>query len=313
MHNDRILARVGKRVCDEPLTSEEAIKQAGLDWEVKVRPLYVQDNDSLIDTFNIVQRHKAIVREDNQQVLGVVGKNYRPVQNADAFKFMDELVQDGSMRYHTVGNLRGGKRVWLLGKTGSFEPVQGDEVGKYIFLWNSHDGSTSLKCMTTTIRVVCENAVASAMRHSENNVSVRHTTTLNDRIIEAKEIMAAANKQFQQFEEFSKFAAGKQFNTQLFEKFALDLFPEPPKDVNMPSREKARNEITRLFEEGTGNDMKNVAGTAWAAFNAVTEYVNYYKPVRGQEQDQKRFEYTLLGGGADLTNKAHNAIMRLAA
>jgi hypothetical protein len=70
---------LGTYVGDSPVTSEEAIQAAGLDWEVEKRPLWTADaagNPTLeVDT------HMAVVRVTDDQKLGIVGSNYVPVQN----------------------------------------------------------------------------------------------------------------------------------------------------------------------------------------------------------------------------------------
>ncbi len=35
------------------------------------------------------------------------------------------------------------------------------------------------------------------------------------------------------------------------------------------------DDIKRLFESGRGNDLPSIKGTYWAAYNAVTEYLQY--------------------------------------
>jgi hypothetical protein len=44
------------------------------------------------------------------------------------------------------------------------------------------------------------------------------------------------------------------------------------------------DEIATLFEQGRGNDLPGVRGTAWAAYNAVTEQLTWN---RGNSQDQR--------------------------
>lgn len=82
-------------------TSAEAIAFAGLDYTVEKRPLFTLDNanmrlqnvtddDDVIFTASsdiTVPNYYATVRTDNEDVLGVVGKDYCVVQNHDAFSF----------------------------------------------------------------------------------------------------------------------------------------------------------------------------------------------------------------------------------
>jgi hypothetical protein len=58
--------------------------------------------------------------------------------------------------------------------------------------------------------------------------------------------------------------------------------------------------ILPLFESGKGNDMAGVKGTAWAAYNAVTEYLTH---TRGRSIDN-RLDSLYFGQGATLNRKA---------
>jgi len=296
---------LGTYVGNDPVTSKEAIIAAGLNWNVKLSSLY--HGDMLpAPTLHDVKTHHAVVRESDNHILGVVGNRYQPVQNVDAFEFMDGLVKDKSMRYHTAGSLREGKRVWLLGKVGSFDAVPGDQVDKYLFLWNSHDGSTALRCMFTTVRVVCANTARVALSgQGSDSICLYHTKNIKDSMYEAKEVLGLAQTNFSMFEAFSKTAVNKQINTADLDTFVKRLFPDSPNVVKRAyATERARSEVTRLFEDGTGNNLPGVAGTAWAAYNAVTEYSNYYRSSRGTNKQERRFEYTMFGSGVNLIDKA---------
>ena len=85
-------------------TSAEAIKLAGLDYEVIKQPLYTHppmgasgmldelQGDGIIRNKLLVPDHFATMRTDNNTVFGVVGKDYQVVQNTEAFAFFDAIV-----------------------------------------------------------------------------------------------------------------------------------------------------------------------------------------------------------------------------
>ena len=78
-------------VVKEAPTSEEALRLAGLDWNVVQEPIYTPFREK-IDGF------KANVRDSDRKVLGVVSDRYKVVQNVEAFSFTDELLGQG-VRY----------------------------------------------------------------------------------------------------------------------------------------------------------------------------------------------------------------------
>jgi len=98
---------LGQIVAGYP-TSAEALKFAGLDYTVEKRKLFTFDNsnDILNDVTCIkipkipVPNYFATIRTDNENVLGVVGKDYEVAQNTDAFNFLISLwvVMEFSMK-----------------------------------------------------------------------------------------------------------------------------------------------------------------------------------------------------------------------
>lgn len=300
----------GTRI-ETPMTSKEAMIEAGLDWNVELNNIIVASDDDI----NITT-HKAVIRPTDNHVLGIVGNKYQPVQNIEAFEFMDSLVHDGLMQYEIVGSHRDGKMIWLLGKIGQFDVVPGDKVNKYIFLLNSHDGTSALRCFFTSVRVWCQNMIRHILsKHAKDGVRLHHTKNIREHMTEAKEVLGFANENFNQFESTTKYLSTKQINTDRLEKFVETLFPIPQiilkqdEDKVPHSIEKARNKVTELFETGVGNSAPNIRGTGWAALNAVTEYANYYRTSKGTSKQERRFEYTMFGSGVNLIDKAQNLLV----
>jgi len=108
---------LGKIVESYP-TSAEALKFAGLDYSVEKRPLFTvdsrnlatfQESDAGADGFLpdiLVPNFYSTVRTDTEEVLGVVGKDYKVVQNIEAFSFFDSIVGGGEgILYETAGAL----------------------------------------------------------------------------------------------------------------------------------------------------------------------------------------------------------------
>jgi hypothetical protein len=83
---------LGQIVQDYP-TNEEAIKFAGLDYEVEKSPLFTKgngftENENGIEISNTeleVPNYFANIRTDNNSILGVVGKDYHIVQTVKPF------------------------------------------------------------------------------------------------------------------------------------------------------------------------------------------------------------------------------------
>ncbi|KVV16232.1 phage/plasmid-like protein [Flavobacterium sp. TAB 87] len=95
---------LGQIVSDYP-TSQEAIKFAGLDYEVIKLPLYCKTE---LGQSLEVPNFYSTIRTDTKSVLGVVGKEYQIIQNRDAFSFFDSIVGGTGILFETAGALGNG-------------------------------------------------------------------------------------------------------------------------------------------------------------------------------------------------------------
>ena len=287
-------------------TSADALSVAGLDWRVKDRPIYTTING----TRQVIASHKAIVRQDTEDVLGVVGMRYRPVQNAEAFDWLDELLGQRMAAYETAGSVRKGALVWALVRLPSEMRIHGsdDVVRPYLLIVNSHDGSSALRVLTTAVRVVCSNALTFALRSAGDDALVtRHTRGVHDRLADAQEVLGVAINQQRQFELQMNALARCPLNSEEFGKY-LDavLQPESAEQGDSMEGSTAHQRIAANFDHEFQR-LKGIEHTAWSAFNAVTQYVDWDRPSRGGtqvERDERRLSSTLVGQGAALKRKA---------
>ena len=86
-------------------------KATGLNWEVKQKLVYSQEIDEITSfgvprTYSRIPNLVANYRSDNNQFLGMVHpKDYKVVQNVEAFDFIDELP---NFTFEKVGMFNGG-------------------------------------------------------------------------------------------------------------------------------------------------------------------------------------------------------------
>ncbi|HEV7281406.1 MAG TPA: DUF932 domain-containing protein [Pirellulaceae bacterium] len=301
--------RLGTRL-DEPATAEEAIDAAGLGFRVAVRPLETSDGSP-------VAMRKATVRTDSAEVLGVVGNTYRPVQNRECFGFLDSVVADRRLRYHTAGALGKGERVWMLAKLPDEICVRGSEdvTEQYLLLSNSHDGSSSLRVFFTPIRVVCANTLVLAERQSRGHgVSIVHRGDLASKVAEAQEVLCFAKRFYDDLAERIDCLARYYPTTGQLQEFFRQLYPDQEDSANSRAK-NIRGELMRLFEEGRGQDIPATRRTSWSAFNAVTEYVDHHRSTRGRsdiERAENRLNSAWFGSGAAKKAEAWELALSLA-
>jgi len=290
---------LGRQVIDAP-TSEQAIIQAGLDWQVKKIPLITADG------LNRPVDHVAIERISDNSILGVVGPRFEPLQNSAAFKFFDPFIDAGLAKYETAGSLREGKRIWILAALNrdNIKISDGDEVKKYVLLSNSHDGSLAVRVGFTPIRVVCSNT----LKMSHDNASsqllrVRHTASMNANLTKIQEIMNLADANFEATASQYKALFNTAINSDDLETYIKIVF----KGKDTPQFKTLSGKIVELFNNGKGAELSK--GTVWGAYNAVTEYLSYNA---GRTADN-RLNSLWFGVNDTLNSVAFNEALKLAA
>ena len=139
-------------------------------------------NPSVAD---IINTHKATLRTDNNDTLGIVGKGYGIVQNSKAFDFMDFIKEASGSEpvIESYGALGYGERMFItatLGEDSYLNP--NDAIKNYVVFTNSHDGSGGVMAFFTPIRVICQNTLNMAIRGCANKVVFKHTSKVDERL-----------------------------------------------------------------------------------------------------------------------------------
>ncbi len=302
--------RLGTQL-DAPMTAAEAMTAAGLDFEVRLAPIHTA-------TGTPIPGKKAVLRLDNHHVLGIVSNGYSPIQNRQCFSFMDSLVTEGAVRYETVGCLDGGARVWLLARLPAHIRVKGsdDEIRKYLLLANSHDGSSALRCLFTSIRVCCANTLNAALRQGAGEgIAIRHRGDLAAKVREARQVLGLAQAYFDDLAGQIERAASFYPTHAQLDAYFKAIYPDP-EDRHAARAQNVRTELTRLFEEGAGADIPQVRHTLWAGYNAVSEWIDHHRPTRGRDdadRAENRLASSLFGTGARLKARAFDLAHDMAA
>ena len=311
---------LGQIVTDYP-TSAEAIKHAGLDYEVIKSPLYTNASNIIDPTESLeirdnevnVPNYFATIRTDNNAVLGVVGKEYHIVQNREAFSFFDAIVggTDGIL-YETAGALGNGERIFITAKLPDYIRVgNGDDVTeKYIFLTTSHDGSGSITAAFTPVRIVCQNTLNASLRNMSNVVRIRHTSGAKQRLENAHKVMGLANEFSNQLEDiFNNWAKVKVNDNEVKKMIQFALCPN--KETLQHLKAGNEDEISTVFKNtvedafayamtSDSQQMNTTKGTLFGAYNAVT---GYYQNVRSYKDSEAKLQSIILGGTAQLKSQ----------
>lgn len=299
-------------------TSAEAIKCAGLDFEVIKSPLYTHGTGVTIGNDGEIKEggnillpgNFATMRTDTNQVFRVVGKDYQIVQNADAFAFFDAIVGGGEgILYETAGALGNGERIFITAKLPDYIRVgNGDDVTeKYIFLTTSHDGTGSITAAFTPVRVVCQNTLNAALGNMSNVVRIRHTSGAKQRLENAHKVMGLANQLSTQLEGiFNGWTKVRICDEEVKKLIQLALCPN--RETLTALKKGVEDELSTVFKNTVEDafayamiadtqQMDTTKGTVFGAYNAIT---GYYQNVRNYKDDEAKLQSIIMGGTAQI-------------
>ena len=259
-------------VVREAPTSENALRLAGLDWNVVQEPIYTPCREK-------IEGFKANVRDTDRKVLGVVSDRYKVVQNVEAFSFTDELLGHG-VRYETAGSLSGGRRVWLLARLPREYIIAGERISPYLVFSNTHDGSGSVKVAVTPVRVVCNNTLNLALETAQRSFSMVHTGNISDKITEARDTLFKAESymdrlgaEFEQLHQQKVTDAEVQKYIELLIPMESNATRTQEKNVN-----RLREDLAMRYYDAP--DLQKVGKNAYRFINAVSDFATHAEPLR---------------------------------
>jgi phage/plasmid-like protein (TIGR03299 family) len=276
-------------LADYPENWDEARRAAGLMWEPKVLTLKAFDENGLEVP---VTEHKAVVRDDTNAMLGVIGK-----QNANGLvshgymgEIFEAILEQPNVKYDTAGSIRGGAQVWASAYIDEPTQVAGDDTLTlpYLALLNAHDGSAALKIVRTSVRVVCANTYAAAElegQRSGHEFTFRHTATIKDRIEEAKAALTGVRRDHAEWIKLAEELSLIPVSDEQFKLFVTRFVPEPVADV---VSDRVRSNIERDRARITNCYLNSVTtngnrGSALGVINATVEYLDHLRNYRNQD------------------------------
>lgn len=288
--------RLGQAV-GHSMTAREALDAAHLaGWNVRKMALQVPQ-EPVLDSRGVttpqplaVPDFYATVRTNpingRLDVLGVVGSKYEPVQNEASCELLDALVDESGAHFETAGALRGGRETFVTIKLPQVIVFDGrdgtkDRTELYLAALNSHDGSSKFTFLLTPIRIVCANTQAAALRDAKASWGIRHTGGARAAILEARNALKLTWRYSQAFQDEGAALYAREMDTKQVRDFAHTLFEVDSATSTATARHRREraNGVMKLWTSSP--TITPIAGTRWAAYNAVTEYLDHHAPVRG--------------------------------
>jgi len=283
----------------EATSAASAATQAGLNWTVRTGALEAVSTPLIIDqhgvtpaTYLDVPKKKAIIREDSNSVIGIVGTKYKVVQNMEVFNALDTLVDAGDARYAAAGEFNGGANIWMVLELPQGVEVANDPHAAFLLVKTSHDGSSSVVIKPIIERLFCANQVNglisnSRQKYNEYTYRMTHSTNQELSISDIRNITHLTYTAIADYQLVANNLLKKDMSREQAVNFFKKVWALPttvedkPYDLLTRGERKqqtiardARAKAWVIYNES--ETQENIRGTAFGAWQAVIEYADHY-------------------------------------
>jgi phage/plasmid-like protein (TIGR03299 family) len=274
-------------------TIDEMLAAAHADYEVRLEPTYVLAPDATGSLAPVETGRRATVRENPYtgatEVLADVGNRYSVLQNRYTLERAVDIVgaSRGDAVVDTCGVLHDGRQFFAYLDLGTLvidAAGINDQIARGLLVYNSHDGTVPLTYANTNERAVCKNTVMAGLRSARRTFKAKHTPEVEGRIDEANTVLALSTEWSRAFKEMAEQMLAIPMTA---DRFTRVLEAAVPLTTTASDRQVKNWQETTEFIRGVYANDRN-AGFAghngWAAWNAVVEYLDHYRPATADER-----------------------------
>ena len=152
-----------------------------------------------------------------------------------------------------------------------------DRTDFYLAALNSHDGSSAFRFLVTPVRIVCANTQSAALGSAKASFAIRHTGGARASIAEARNALKLSWRYVEAFEAEAAQLYAAPMDTEEMRRFAHTLLEVDSAGTAATARHRREraNGIVKLWTSSP--TIAPIAGTRWAAYNAVTEFLDHHR------------------------------------
>ena len=311
------------------MTVDEALDAAHLrGWDVRKEPLVanLETEDGETIALPVPDRH-AVIRTNpvslKPEALGVVGNRWTPFQNEDTTALLSAIVDEGGAHIETAGALRGGRDTFVTMKLPDSMEFRSPTTGEldvtelYINVLNNHTGEYPLRGLISPVRIVCANTQRMAEGAARSTVSLRHTGDPKARLAEIRALLGLTFAYRDTFVEQCETLIARSVDNVVVLEVIEDVFGVNAATTEKQAEGRKETALTVLDNYTQSPTVRPFYGTAFGAYNAITEYLDHQAPLAGgkllteEEAAIRRAQRTL--NSVDLGNMKANAMSALLA
>lgn len=318
-------------------------RQAGMDWRIESSNVsYMAKNERGQSIILPFEEQRVLYRSDTHAPLSVVSQRYQEVQPKEILEFYRDLTEQSGFELETAGVLKGGRKFWALARTGQSTALKGKDVSNgYILLATACDGTLATTAQFTSIRVVCNNTLAIALRGQNSNagvVKVPHSTKfdaekikqqlgisvcawdehmyemkqLSQRKVTQQEAAAYFDAVFNANNSYSSTAVFQDNIIRLNRNISSSAFnPALGSDNKAEPNGRAMSKVMTMFNgHGRGAELASAKDTAYGLLCSITEFVDHER--RAISTDH-RMDSAWFGAGANIKQRGLEQALKMVA
>ena len=250
----------------------DLLKAAHLNYTAATAPIFAEYNGKKVEVLD----KQAVIREDTQELLGVVSNRYKICQNIDALSFVEDINDIKLLKAGSVG--QNNSTIYMIGQLPEVT-VLGDIITPHLIFQNSHDGLSGIKATICMLRIVCQNQFVSTFADSPAVISIRHQGDLDGNLIAARQTMNNMYEYITHYDEFATEMVSQKVDSKTFNKILEGYFKisEDATDRMKANIIDCRDYFTQCYNV---DDNQNFKGTKYGLINAFSDYITHKEPMK---------------------------------
>jgi hypothetical protein len=290
----------------DKVTVKDGLKDLGLLADLDKVPLKAHLPNGTIEDTSRYSIYRKPTKQDKEyrMISDQVGKDYEILQPSKLAKILDPISKQYPVE--TIGTAQNGKKLYMTLNLGNSK-IANEDHELYWLIVDSRDGQGKFQMAFTPIRVVCQNALVSAVSQSSISLAINHRNGIHSEVQDfSKMFNQLLKKQEDTIVAMDSMATNKLKKSDVTE--ILEYTYQEPRitqrinnrknlelnkaltkkqleDFNALERKKSNVQIIRdnamnrynVFNE----EHPKLAKTSWAIYNAIVETEDYRR-MRGE-------------------------------
>ncbi len=225
-----------------------------LSWEVEEKKIHY-DNV-------IIPNRKALIRNDNQQVLSILSNSYKLFNNEDLKELCKKIEKKANYHLRGFTELQAGKKVLAFMQRAGFQKINNVPTREFLVIGNSFDGSSSLFVGYTSHMIRCKNQFTDSLRILES----KH---LKGQVHQKIDVLQVLSHFYKQRAKTLKRLTNMQrviISEKDISRLVRLIIGHAERDVYSGQEKRLRESIDR--------EIAYFGKNAWGLFNGITHYTS---------------------------------------